>query len=84
MTEHLCIQVDKLIEKVISEDRPYYDILTTSVIPMNGPIVHYQKWWTGRSGYVDSRQLTVAEEDLPDLSFEEVDTWVDDPMLTGY
>ena len=84
MTEHLGIQVDKLIEKVISEDRPYYDILTTSVIPMNGPIVHYQKWWTGRSGYVDSRQLTVAEEDLPDLAFEDADTWVDVPMLPGF
>ncbi|MEC7984849.1 MAG: DUF1585 domain-containing protein, partial [Myxococcota bacterium] len=84
LTSHLGVQVDKLVKNIISADRPYYEILTTSVMPMNGPIVHYNKWWTGRSGGVDSRQLTVDEADLPDLSFEDEDVWVDVPMLPGF
>ena len=84
LTEHLGVQVDKLVEKIISEDRPYYEILTSPVMPMNGPIVHYHKWWTGRNGYVDARQITVEEADLPDLTFEEADTWVDVPMVPGF
>lgn len=64
----LLAQMLRITDRVVSEGRPYYEILTTKEIEFNGPVAHYVKWMSRLN--LD----LLTEPDLtsvpPDLSYD--------------
>ena len=71
------LQVERLIEKVVTEDRPYSDILETQSMMMNGPIVHYYRYKAHSPFNLDLHFPLLDYRQLPDLDFVDRDTWVE-------
>jgi len=70
-------QVEKLVEHVILEDRPYSDILDSQSMMMNGPIVHYYQYKAYSPYFYDLDFPLVDIDQLPDLNFTDKDTWLE-------
>lgn len=67
------------IKEVITENRPYLDIFRDKEMWVNGPIVHFLRYQTALGGGIRMEPSPIPEENLPDLEFSDVDTWVKIP-----
>ena len=80
-TIHLSISmaVEKTIEKVIMEDRPYTDIFLNNTTWMNGPIIHFWKYIAHRAPHLDRGEtllpLALNTATLPDVPFWDTENW---------
>lgn len=70
------LSVEKTLEHLLREGRPYTEIFTTRLTYVNGPIVHYWRHWTGMSSGVRNLPRPLALSALPELPFSAMDTWV--------
>jgi len=68
--------VEKTMEYLVKQNRPYTELFTTRVGFVNGPIVHYWKHWTRMSSGVRNVPVPLDNTALPDLPFTAVDEWV--------
>ena len=72
--------VEKTIEHIILEDRPYTDLFFNNTTYVNGPLVHMWRYFAHRSSYLDRGETFIPysldPDLLPDLDYTEVDTWV--------
>jgi hypothetical protein len=68
--------VDRRVRALITEDRPYLELFTSSRAFVNGPIVHFLRHQT-RITRMRVLPLFVDLGRLPDLAFTEVDNWVE-------
>lgn len=68
--------VEKTLEYLIEQERPYIELFTTRVAYVNGPIVHYWKYWTGLSSGVRNFPKPFDATTLPELPFSAVNDWV--------
>ncbi len=68
--------VEKTLEYLITEDKPYTELFTTRVAYVNGPLVHYWKHWPGMSQGIRNVPRPLDLVQLPELPFSAVDTWV--------
>jgi hypothetical protein len=64
------------IAGIIDEDRSYLELFTGRTAYVNGPLVHYWKHHAEVPAGVRNTPVPVAEEQLPDLAYTDVDTWV--------
>lgn len=69
------------VRAVLQNEAPYSDILTESKVMMNGPLVEY---YQNRSNFSDAIESPVPSDQLPSLSAQDVDTWVEIPMDDHY
>ena len=78
--ESLSLALEKKIEHMLLEDRPYTDLFLDNTTYVNGPIVHMWRYFAQRGSYLDRYEtlLPIALDvaTLPDLAFHEIDTWV--------
>ena len=74
------LAVEKTIEHIILEDRPYTDLFFNNTTYVNGPLVHMWRYFAHRSSHLDRGQTFIPysldPDLLPDLDYTEVDTWV--------
>jgi len=72
--------VDKTVEGVIKEGRPYTDLFLSNITYVNGPLVHMWRYFAHRPSYLDRQHtlvpLAVDPDILPNLKYTDVDTWV--------
>ncbi|MCB9668728.1 MAG: hypothetical protein H6734_04550 [Alphaproteobacteria bacterium] len=68
--------VELRIKRVIQEDLPYTDILTSRTAFVNGPLVHFYRHNLWTPAHVRFNEVPVDPELLPDLAFTDEDTWV--------
>lgn len=68
--------VDRRIRTNILEDRPYTEVLTGNKAWVNGPMVHYLRHMTRLPSRLRLAYLPYDLDALPDLSYDDVDTWV--------
>lgn len=69
--------VDRRIEANILDDSSYLDLFTGRKAWVNGPLVHYLKYQTGVPANVRLTPTIYPDLPLPDLAFEDTDTWVE-------
>jgi hypothetical protein len=76
----LSMAVEKTIEHMVLENRPYTDLFLNNTTYVNGPIVHMLKYFAQRSSYLDRYEtllpLALNTDTLPDIPFHEFETWV--------
>lgn len=73
--------IDRRVAANIVEDDSYIDLFTGKTAWVNGPLVHYLKYQTGVPAGIRLQPNPFDDYDLPDLSFEDEDTWV--PLELG-
>jgi uncharacterized protein DUF1585 len=69
-------QLLRFAREVVTNDRPYTDLITAKDMDINGPIVHYLKYQyfaAGAQGILATPSQSYA---LPSLTFDQADTWV--------
>lgn len=69
-------EAEMRMRDIITKDRPYLDLLTSTRGWVNGPIVHFLKH-QNRQTRVRVNPLLTDINRLPDLPFTAVDTWVE-------
>lgn len=74
--EAMTEDVDRRVEANILGDASYLDLFTGREAWVNGPLVHFLKYQTGVPANVRMTPSIYPDLPLPDLSFEDVDTWV--------
>lgn len=67
-------QLLRLVEKVVEEDRPYTDVLTSREVEVNGPASHYLRWQWGFAA--DVFMMPDGDWTVPEVPFSERKTWV--------
>ena len=78
--------LDHRIRNLIQEDRPYTELFTHAFAYMNGPLVHYWKYWARLSNGINNTPIPISPGFLPELDFSETDNWVKvdlDPAHAG-
>lgn len=73
--EAMADQVEKLVRKIVLEDRPYIDLFRTNEAFFNGPLVHYWTYHADNARRLDTVPNPYDQERLPDLEFTDRDTW---------
>ncbi len=73
--------VELRVKNMVLQDRPYTDLFTGNIGYVNGPIVHYWRYWSQVSVGIRNSPLPVSLDLLPDLAFTDEDVWV--PMELG-
>lgn len=73
----MAAQVDRLVRKVIGEDRPYVELFTHTGQDVNGPLVHYWTYQTALNSNIINYPLPIDSQKLPALTFDKVDDWVE-------
>lgn len=68
--------VEQRIFHNIAEDRSYLELLTGRTMYVNGPLAHFYRYQTRVPAHIRFNEVPVDPELLPDLAFEEEDTWV--------
>ena len=68
--------LEKTLEYLVREGRPYTELFTTRVTYVNGPLVHYWRHWTGMSSGVRNLPAPLDISLLPELPFSAAETWV--------
>lgn len=68
--------VDRRIRTMILEDRPYTEILEGQRGWVNGPLAFFLKH-TAKTGVGGMDKIAYDVETLPDLAWDDVDTWVE-------
>jgi hypothetical protein len=82
MLQSMDKQLLMFADDIIQNNRPYTDLITAQDMYINGPIVHflrYQYYAAGSTGIIASPRQNY---NIPDLTFDQVDTWVK-VMRTG-
>ena len=69
------------VRSVLQDEAPYSDILTESKVMMNGPLVEF---YQNRSSFSTAIVSPVSLDQLPQMSAQEVDTWVSIPLDDHY
>lgn len=64
------------VKRVITEDLPYTELLTSRTAFVNGPLVHFYSNNLFTPAHVRFNEVPVDPELLPDLAFTDEDTWV--------
>jgi len=75
--------VEMRIRANIVNDEPYLDLFRSSRAFVNGPLVHYWRHWVGHWNYLDPSPVPMPMEQLPDLEWSDLYTWVE-VQLPGY
>ena len=76
--ESMATDLDHRVRAMVSQDRPYLDLLTDNRAWVNGPMVHWLRHNTHISGGgVNLDQAPYPPEMLPDLSYTDTDKWVE-------
>jgi hypothetical protein len=65
------------VAKVVGEDQSYLELLTGRTMFVNGPLVHFLRYQTRVPAHVRFNEVPVDPDILPDLAFEDEDTWVE-------
>lgn len=68
------------VAKVIGDDQSYLELLTGRSMFVNGPLVHFLRYQTRVPAHVRFNEVPVDVDALPDLGFDEADTWVEVPL----
>lgn len=68
--------LDKRVEALVLEDRPYTDLFTDSRAWVNGPIVHFWRHLAPLAGPFKFAPSPVDPAALPDLTWKDADVWV--------
>ena len=78
--------INHRIADLIKNNRPYTEFFTHSFAYVNGPLVHYWRHWTEVTSGLNNLPRPLSLVLLPDLAFDDVDTWVKvelDPAHAG-
>lgn len=70
-------QLDKIVEWMVLERRPYIELFTTNKTFFNGPLVYYWKHLWSLGSNVVNEPNPLQQDYLPNLSFDQGDTWVE-------
>lgn len=70
-------QLDRIVEWVILEKRPYIELFTTKKTFFNGPLVYYWRHLWSLGSNIVNEPNPLNQEFLPALSYEQGDTWVE-------
>lgn len=65
------------VAKVIGEDQSYLELLTGRTMFVNGPLAHFLRYQTKVPAHVRFNEVPVDPALLPDLAFDDADTWVE-------
>ena len=76
--------VDLRIADLIRNNRPYTELFTHAFAYVNGPIVHYWRHWVELTAGIRNAPLPISLTLLPELSFDEIDTWVKVDLDPGH
>ncbi|MBR56435.1 MAG: hypothetical protein CMH54_00085 [Myxococcales bacterium] len=68
--------VDLRVRNMVLQNRSYAELFTGNIAYVNGPIVHYWRYWAQVSTGLRNTPLPVSMDLLPDLAFTDVDVWV--------
>ncbi len=68
--------IEHRIHRVIDEDLSYLEILTGRTMFVNGPYAHFLRYQTQVPAHVRFNEIPIDPDLLPDLAFEDEDTWV--------
>jgi len=71
ITGSLIEQQMRIVDRVLGEDLPYEEILATTSLEWNGPLVHYMRWIAGTSDQVYAGEL--ENWNLPDKSWSDTE-----------
>jgi hypothetical protein len=74
--EAMSEDVDRRVADNILADASYLDLFTGRTAWVNGPLVHYLRYQTGIPANVRTTPLAWPDTPLPDLDWEDEDTWV--------
>lgn len=66
--------ISQRVRDVVSDEQPYSALLTDASVYLNGPLVDYYR---NRVAFSDTLTLPVPLAELPDLSSDADDTWVE-------
>jgi hypothetical protein len=69
--------IDRRVEAIVREDRPYLELLTGKTGFVNGPLVHLLRHQTGLPGAARLSELPLDLDVLPSLAFTDASTWVE-------
>jgi len=73
--------VELRIADILGADGSYLDLFTGRVAYVNGPLAHYWKHQVNVPAGIRMTPMPLPAEQLPDLEFTDVDTWV--PIQLG-
>lgn len=73
--------LEQRVAHVIQDDQSYLELLTGRTMYVNGPLVHFLRYQTTVPAHIRFNEVAVDPALLPDLAFEDVDTWV--PITLG-
>lgn len=65
------------VARIIEQDLSYLELLTGRTMFVNGPLVHFYKYQTRVPAHIRFNEVPVDPDILPDLAFEDTDTWVE-------
>ncbi|MCO4769144.1 MAG: DUF1549 domain-containing protein [Deltaproteobacteria bacterium] len=69
--------MERRISRVIEQDLSYLEVLTGRTMYVNGPLVHFLKYQTQVPAHIRFNEVPVDPALLPELAFEDEDTWVE-------
>lgn len=65
------------VHRVIDQDLSYLELLTGRTMFVNGPLVHFLRYQTQLPAHVRFNEVPIDPAILPDLAFEDKDTWTE-------
>lgn len=65
------------VHRVIDQDLSYLELLTGRTMFVNGPLTHFLRYQTQLPAHVRFNEVPVDPAILPDLDFEDEDTWME-------
>lgn len=80
IVESFAQDVELRIRDNVLEDRPYLDLFQGNMAYVNGPMVHFLRYQTGHNRGLMLEPVPYPVDRLPDLSYEDIDVWVEVPL----
>lgn len=72
-------QIDEKVKAIVRNDQPYTDLFYDNTSYMNGPMAFFWKHQAQLTTTVRLFPKPVIEDDIPDLDYGDLDTWVPVP-----
>jgi len=69
-------EIELRLADIIAGDRSYLELFTDRTAYVNGPLVHYWRHHSEIPAGIRNTPVPIAEEQLPNLAYTDVDTWV--------
>ena len=69
--------VEHRVARVIEQDLSYLELLQGRTMFVNGPLAHFYRYQTRLPAHIRFNEVPVDPALLPDLAFEDEDTWVE-------